>query len=1118
MKRILPLLVFVSFIAGAVIINSCKKEPDPPTLTTTALTNITINSVTSGGVIKSDGGAEVTARGVCWSTSANPTVGGTHTSDGTGVGSFVSNVTGLTPNTQYHIRAYATNKAGTSYGNDLSFTTTPIVVPTLTTVDVTSITLNSAVSGGSITADGNAAITAKGVCWSTSQTPTLSDSTTSDGTGTGDFISMMTQLDPNTTYYVRAYATNSAGTGYGNEVSFTTNSILVATLTTAAATSVTQTTATLGGNITADGGGAITAKGVCWSTSTGPTLADTFTSDGTGSGDFVSNLTGLTPGTKYYVRAYATNSAGTAYGDEVAFTTTPVGVATLTTAAASSITLTSAVSGGDITSNGGGAITVRGVCWSTTANPTTANSKTSDGTGVGTFVSNITGLNPGATYHVRAYATNSAGTAYGNDIVFTTSPVSLATLSTSTITSITLTSGVSGGNITADGGGAITAKGVCWSTTSGPTIADSKTTDGTGTGIFTSNITGLTPGTTYYVRAYATNSAGTAYGDERNFTTSQIVLATLTTTAASSITTNSAVSGGEVLNAGGGTISGRGVCWSTTASPTISNSLTTDGTGTGSFTSDLASLAPGTTYHVRAYAVNEAGTAYGNEIVFTTDVALATLSTNAVTSITTTTAVSGGNITAVGGGTITAKGVCWSTTANPTTAGSHTSDGTGSAAFTSDITGLTPGTTYHVRAYATNSAGTAYGEDVTFGALVALPTVTTTAASAVTQISASAGGDVTDEGGGAVTVKGICYGTSANPTIAGSHTTDGSGTGVFSSSLTGLTSGTTYHIRAYATNSAGTAYGSDETFTTDPADLATLTTTAYSSLDVTTVVSGGNITSDGNGAITERGVCWSTTSGPTVSDSKTSDGIDIGSYTSNVSGLTAGTTYYLRAYATNSAGTAYGNEITFNSMVADMDGNKYHTVYIGTQMWTVENLTNTTFNNGDAIPTTNSPGDDISGEATPVYQWPARDYNFNDISAEYGRMYTWYVASDSRNVCPTGWHVPTNAELESLKTYLGGEAVAGGKLKEAGETHWLTPNTSATNETGFTALPAGDRLPTGGAGAFVNTFERGYFWSSDVDSFDPSLSFGQTLNYDDAAMVQNGYNPKAGVSIRCTKD
>ena len=365
------------------------------------------------------GGAEVTARGVCWGTSSSPVVAGSHTSDDKGTGSFTSSLTDLTPNTLYHVRAYATNSVGTAYGNDVTFTTSPIVVATLTTTAVTGITLTTAVSGGNITSDGGGTVTARGVCWALTATPTISSSKTSDGTGTGSFVSNLTGLLASRTYYVRAYATNSAGTAYGNEISFTTTPIVVPTLTTTAVTSITLTTAASGGTITADGGGAITAKGVCWSTTTAPTVSSSKTVDGTGTGTFTSSLSGLLPGTLYYVRAYATNSAGTAYGNEVSFTTTPIVVPTLTTTAVTSITLTTAVSGGNITSDGGGAITAKGVCWATTTTPTIADSKTADGTGTGSFTSNLSGLLPGTTYYLRAYATNSAGTAYGNDVSFT---------------------------------------------------------------------------------------------------------------------------------------------------------------------------------------------------------------------------------------------------------------------------------------------------------------------------------------------------------------------------------------------------------------------------------------------------------------------------------------------------------------------------------------------------------------------------------------------------------------------------------------------------------------------------------------------------------------------------
>src|SRR5664279_1883699 len=223
MKRITVFLALFSLLLGIIIINSCKKEVVIPTLTTTSVTEITINSATAGGSITKDGGAAVTARGVCWGATANPVISGSHTSDNTGTGSFTSSLTDLTPNTDYHVRAYATNKAGTAYGADVQFTTTAIVVPTLTTTAVTGMTLTTAASGGNITADGAGTVTARGVCWATTANPVIgATNTTTDGTGTGVFTSAITGLLPGTPYHVRAYATNSTGTAYGADVPFTT--------------------------------------------------------------------------------------------------------------------------------------------------------------------------------------------------------------------------------------------------------------------------------------------------------------------------------------------------------------------------------------------------------------------------------------------------------------------------------------------------------------------------------------------------------------------------------------------------------------------------------------------------------------------------------------------------------------------------------------------------------------------------------------------------------------------------------------------------------------------------------------------------------------------------------
>ncbi|MGA3014950.1 MAG: right-handed parallel beta-helix repeat-containing protein, partial [Bacteroidales bacterium] len=219
---------------------------------------------------------------------------------------------------------------------------------------------------------------------------------------------------------------------------------------------------------------------------------------------------------------------------------------TVTSDTATIITQTSAESGGDVTSIGGTAVTARGACWNTTPNPIATGNHTSDGTGLGLFVSNITGLTSGILYHVRAYATNSSGTSYGNDDTFTT--LTLLTVTTDTVTNITQTTATSGGIVTSIGGTAVTARGVCWNTSASPTIVNSKTSDGTGTGAFVSNITGMTTGTLYYIRAYATNVNGTAYGNQRSFTTSeQSVLAIVTTNTVTNIESTTATCGGNVI-------------------------------------------------------------------------------------------------------------------------------------------------------------------------------------------------------------------------------------------------------------------------------------------------------------------------------------------------------------------------------------------------------------------------------------------------------------------------------------------------------------------------------------------------------------------------------------------
>jgi uncharacterized protein (TIGR02145 family) len=294
-----------------------------PTVSTHVVTGITQTTATCGGDISDDGGAEVTTRGVCWNLTGDPVITDNKTNDGSGMGSFVSAISGLTAGTPYFVRAYAVNSAGTAYGESQPFTTTQgTSLPVVTTGDITGITKTNACGGGNVLSDGGANVIARGICWNTGGAPSLSDNHTTDDAGIGAYQSCMNGLTPGTPYFVRAYATNSVGTAYGQEKQFTTvQDVQIPAVTTTEVTDIKETTVACGGNVTSQGGASVTARGVCWNLTGSPTIADPKTSDGSGAGAFTSSITGLTAGTPYYVRAYATNSGGTAYGEEKQFTT-----------------------------------------------------------------------------------------------------------------------------------------------------------------------------------------------------------------------------------------------------------------------------------------------------------------------------------------------------------------------------------------------------------------------------------------------------------------------------------------------------------------------------------------------------------------------------------------------------------------------------------------------------------------------------------------------------------------------------------------------------------------------------------------------------------------------------
>jgi hypothetical protein len=279
----------------------------------------------------------------------------------------------------------------------------------------------------------------------------------------------------------------------------------VPTVTLGTLTTITTTTVTIGGKITSDGGVALTDLGACWGVNQNPAISDNKVTGSISAGSITGFIAGLTPGVTYYVRLYAANPVGIGYSSQTSFKTL-TSAPLVSTSELSAITSTSATSGGNISCDGGAAVTARGVCWSTSQNPSISNSKTSDGTGDGSFTSNITGIDSHTVFFIRAYATNSIGTGYGNEVYLNLIPPSLTT---------TLSKGTYGGIVSTDGGCQITARGICWSYNVYPTIADNKSTDGSGLGSFTSIITPAPQqGAYFYFRAYATNCYGTFYGNQ----------------------------------------------------------------------------------------------------------------------------------------------------------------------------------------------------------------------------------------------------------------------------------------------------------------------------------------------------------------------------------------------------------------------------------------------------------------------------------------------------------------------------------------------------------------------------------------------------------------------------
>ncbi len=867
-----------------------------PTLTTPTVSSITTSGATLGATVSADGGAALTSRGTVWATTATPTTNSA--AEGlTAVSAFSHARTGMTANTLYYFRGYAINSAGTGYSADGTFTTLH---------NAPGSAAASAIGAGGFTANwtapsgGGAASYTYTLTYGTDPALVTGNST-STGIASGTLLKAVSGLAANTKYYYNIVAVNAGGTSTASTTQNVTT--LQGAPTVSAASSILTNGFTA--NWTAPSGGGSEAYTYTLIYGTDALLATGTTSvTGISSGTLSSAVASLAANTKYYYKVVAVNAGGTSSASSIQAVTTLHNAPVI--AAASSIAGSSFQANWTAPASAGSEAFTYTVQYSTTSDFSSGNTSITS-ISSGSTSQNITLLNAGTQYWYRVLVNNAGGNSAwsGVETATTTSatPPSLTTPVASVIGNTTVTIGAT---ISSNGGSAITDRGTVYDITASPT-ANSSSEGGTAVGAFSHSRSGLTPNTFYYFRGYASNTIGTSYSADGSFTSLHNAP---TSSAATSITASGFTANWSAPTGGGSETFTYTVQYSTT-SDFSSGNTSISGITSSNLSQAVSALGAGIQYWYRVLANNAGGAgAWSTTQTLTTLASYATLNSPTVSAITTTSATLGATITSNGGGALSERGTVYDLTSSPT-ANSLSEGGTAVSAYTHLRTGLTPNTLYYFRGYAINSAGTAYTSDGNFTTLHNAPI--SSSATLITGTGFIANWSAPTGGGAATYTYTLQYSTTSGFTSGNTSITSISSANL-SQAVTGLSLGTQYWYRVLANNAGGNgAWSGTQTLTT--LTVATLTTTVASSITPTTASSGGNISSDGGASVTDRGVVWNTSATPTIAlSTKTSDGTGTGSFTSSLASLTANTTYYYRAFATNSAGTAYGNESNFTTL------------------------------------------------------------------------------------------------------------------------------------------------------------------------------------------------------------
>ena len=1044
--------------------------------------------------------------------------------------------------------------------------------PVVSTFSAEKVERDSYILKGRIDDDQGTQISRVGFCWGTEPAPDFEDKTIELASVEYSFDHLLENLSLYQTIYFRAFAENPAGVGWGGDQEFSTV-VEPPTVQTTPPYNIMALSAWAGGVVLDDGGAEVTERGICWDANGDPDLSDTVIVVGSGTGSFECKIEALYCANTFFARAYAINSAGVSYGEVKQFGCKDHdGIFIDPRDGRGYYWITYGEQDWMINNLG----------YLPAVSPPSAGSKDSphyyvydyDGDRVEDAklsdnwdhyhaLYNWTAAMdacpdgwhlPKRTEWTQLYDYLKEKDIYGFDNDRRKIAKSLASKTGWSNSNYVGTPGYNLGNNNTSG---FEARPGGYRQ---PSLFPTQT-------LFVMRSRRASFWTSLHT-AGPDGGAATAvvsFDDDSEMGISRskdhavsvrcirgVTLPVVSTNEVSSIEGTSAECGGRLISSGGGDVTSRGVCWTGSGSlPSLDDSFTIDGSGFGDFISSITGLSPEATYRVRAYATNNVGTSYGEDFYFTTE-------SGGGGGDGTFTDSRDGNVYEYkhyGNQTWMMENLAYLPSVTPSSAGALEDP----YYYVYGYEGSDVGSAKQANSY--SNFGVLYNHESTKTACpsgwhVPIHEEWTELENYLISNGFGFGGSGDDIGKSMATTSGwvehvdagnIGNDQSSNNSSsfnapAGGYRSGNGGFGGSEYNATYWTSSPYESTRMWTrlfnysgSNMYQNDYGSQNGFSirciqgSKPNTIPMVYTEEVTGVTENSAQSGGTVLEDGGTGLTARGVCWNTSGNPDISDNKTIDGSGIGSFTSVMTGLSDYTTYYVRAYATNSVGTAYGYQKQFTTedggdgevgtFSDSRDGRSYSYKRYGSQTWMTENLA--------YLPEVySSAGGSDGSRYYYVYGYEGEDVTAAKAEANYstyGALYNWDAASYE---CPAGWHLPSSSDYQDLLNYLtdngygyegSGNDVAKALASVSG---WISTdnpgevgnNPGENNSSGFSALPTGYRYSQGG---FLYQGDRTFFWTSDTDGTSSGVMI--IKNWHTTPGIGTAIKPY-GFPVRCLKD